>query len=84
MLSWRRYAFGLIQFSKGEACAMPNNEWTKTAITLFEQIVVWQREAGALLREVKADVAALDERFDRLEKSIEGQITPPGASEPRR
>ena len=63
---------------------MPNNEWTKTAVTLFEQIVVWQREVGEIIREIRTDVAALNERLDRLEKSIEGQITPPGASEPRR
>ena len=63
---------------------MPSDEWTKTAVTLFEQIVVWQREIGEIVREIRTDVAALNERLARLEKSIEDQTTPPGASEPHR
>jgi hypothetical protein len=46
------------------------DEWTKTAVTLFEQIVVWQREASTILRDVKDDVAALNARLDRLEKRL--------------
>jgi hypothetical protein len=59
------------------------DDWTKTAVTLFEQIVVWEREASAILREIKDDLAALNARVDRLEKRLaEGRQSLPEGPEP--
>lgn len=58
-------------------------EWVETAGTLFKEIVRAQREIISLLLEVRSDVSALNDRLDRLEKSlVAGREASPDLREP--